>query len=209
MNRKIRELMIVLKSDSRRAGVLGLLIVTLFVLAVRAVWFRGPTSAQAAARQAAAQSSSEAVAKGVSAAAVVGQRRRGPIVVLEAPAEAVRDLFLLDPARFPPPVNSEAAVPVGPKSIAGIADDPEAAARRARLDLEVRTAQDAERLRLRGTLMGNSPTAVIENPLDRRSVVLTPGQLVAGFTLVEVRAGSVLLERDGVRVELQRFQSER
>ena len=67
---------------------------------------------------------------------------------------------------------------------------------------------ELSQLRLRGTLLGSSPTAVLETVSDRKSHVLRPGQEFAGFTLVEIGSASVTLEKEGFTVELERARPE-
>jgi hypothetical protein len=73
-----------------------------------------------------------------------------------------------------------------------------------------RVMKEAASLRLRGSLIGSTPMAVIEVTGKRadKGNVVRPGQVVEGFTLIEVHSTGVVLEKDGVRVELRRVLPE-
>ncbi len=209
MNRKLHELRVILRADPKRAGVLGFMLFVLVALTVKAVLFRGPARAGAATRPGAAQSLGGAAENRPGNGATVEKRRRGPVVILPAPPAELRDLFLVDEARFPRAVKPEVVSKSPRKSDPISAENPEETARKARAALEARVLGEAAGLRLRGTLMGASPSAVIESPLEKKSAVLTAGAEFAGFTVLEIRAGSVTLEKEGIRVEVQREQKDR
>lgn len=209
MIRKLHELKVLMKDDPKRAGVLCLLAGVLAIVGVRAAFFTGgPKRAAASSKgDAMASSSSEAVKAGATAAAAVVEKSRGEIIVLPVAPTTLRDVFQIDQSIFPLPVVEKTAkghADVAAKSAPVIAETPEEAARNARIQLGLRIEKEASGLRLRGTLMGGSPTAVIETASDRKSFVLTPGQEIVGFTLVEVASGSVTLEKEGVTVEVRR-----
>jgi hypothetical protein len=213
MIRKMHELKVLMKDDPKRAGVLCLLAGVLVIVGVRAAFFTGgPKKASASSKgDALASSSSEAVRAGANAAAAVVEKSRGEIVVLPEAPTTLRDVFQIDQSIFPLPVVEKTAGKQGevaPKSAPVIAETPEEAARKARIELELRVEKEASGLRLRGTLMGSNPTAVIETASDRKSFVLTPGQEIVGFTLVEVTSSSVTLEKEGITVEVQRATPE-
>lgn len=204
MNRKLRELVVLLKDDPRRAGILSVMLVVLSVMVVRAMWFRGPVRASGAVKPASAETSSQAVAKGAGLKAAVEKRRRGPIVSLKAPPIELPDIFALNEKVFPATAKPQPGQRVAPKSAPIIAEDPVQTAHRLRAELEARVMKEASALKLRGTLLGASPTAVMESPLEKRPIVLTPGQEIAGFTLVDITPTGVVLEKEGIRVDVQR-----
>ncbi|MBN8644769.1 MAG: hypothetical protein J0L61_05945 [Planctomycetes bacterium] len=204
MKRRVRELVVILRADPKRAGVLGVLAVVLTVVSVRAMIAGGPSRASAASKDGTARTTAEALAAGAGVAAAL-EKRTGRIVTAPTPPAELRDVFRLDAAAFPQPSQVKAETSqVAEKSGVAVAENPEEAALRERAALEARVAKEASLLRLRGTLLGSNPTAVIETPADRRSVVVTPGQEVLGFTLIEVKASGVVLEKEGVRVEIAR-----
>lgn len=204
MKRRVRELVVVLRADPKRAGVLGVLAVVFTVVSVRALISGGPSRASAASRGDKAQTTAEALAAGASVAAAL-EKRTGRIVTVPVPPQELQNVFRLDAAAFPvPETPTPETSQVAEKSGVVVAENPEEAALRERAALESRVGKEASLLKLRGTLLGSNPTAVIEAAADRRSVVVTPGQEVLGFTLIEVKASSVVLEKEGVRVEIAR-----
>ena len=213
MIQTLHELRVTIKDDPKRAAVLFALAGVLVLVGVRAFVFSGgPRSAAASDHSGGlAATSSQAVASGASLAASVVEKSRGEIVVLPPPPLSLRNVFQIDPALFPPPDSNKpdgTQPKVAEKSASAIAENPEEAARNAMQQLELRIAKESEGLRLRGTLLGGSPTAVLETVSDRKSFVLMPAQQIIGFTLVEVRPTSVVLEKEGITVELHRAGSE-
>lgn len=209
MMRKIHEIKVLMKDDPKRAGILCVLAGVLVVVGVRALVFTGgPKRASASSKsEALAASSSEAVKAGANAAASVVEKSRGDIITLPAAPRTLRNVFEIDQSLFPLPVPKETGRSQGEvaaKSAPVIAETPEEAERRLLSELTARIEKEASALRLRSTLLGNNPTAVIETASDRKSFVLTPGQEIVGFTLVEVLQGGVVLEKEGIRIEVLR-----
>ncbi len=209
MMRKLHELKILMQDDPKRAGILCALAGVLVIVGVRALLVTGgPKKAAASSKvDSLASSSSEAVKAGASAAAAVVERSRGDIIVLPAAPQTLRNVFEIDQSIFPEPLPKETGKGqpnVAAKSAPVIAETPEEAARRLEAELVARVEKEASGLRLRSTLLGTSPTAVIETASDRKSYVLTPGQEIVGFTLVEVLSSGVVLEKEGVRIEVLR-----
>ena len=66
--------------------------------------------------------------------------------------------------------------------------------------------EEAESLRLKSTLMGPNPMAVIESSISgqRVSRTLRPGDRIDGFLLLTVESRLVVLEKHGERIELER-----
>jgi len=58
-------------------------------------------------------------------------------------------------------------------------------------------AEQAERLKLQSTILGESPRAMIN------STLLAPGQQIEGFAVVRIESRRVLVERGGVLIELK------
>ncbi|MFM9956548.1 MAG: hypothetical protein ACKVZJ_00595 [Phycisphaerales bacterium] len=210
MMRKLHELKILMKDDPKRAAMLIVLGGVLVLVSARAVFVTaGPKRAAAkGGPDGAAQTSSEAVKTGASVAAALAERSRGEIVTLAVPPKSLRDVFQIDQVLFPAPAAKTPTGVVQEKSESGNAESPEEAALRVRAETERRVLTESQQLRLRGTLLGHSPTAVLEEVSERKSFVLRPGQEIAGFTLVEIGASSVVLEKEGFRVELERAKPE-
>ncbi len=206
MMRKLHELRILMKDDPKRALVLCTLGAVLVVVSARAVFLTsGPKRAAAnATKDPGAQTSSEALRAGALVAAALAERSRGDIVRLPPAPKELRDVFQIDQAVFPPPAPTPVPGAVAEKSAPGIAESPEQAALRLRAETEQRVRAESRELRLRGTLLGSSPTAVLETVSERKSFVLRPGQEIAGFTLVEIGSSTVIVEKEGLRVEIER-----
>jgi len=211
MRSTIAHLKVLLAAEKKKAGVLGVLLLMLVVVGVRATLQAGPSKARAATasqerRAAAAAAEAEKAASGNTA------RRARPPVTVERPRPLRRDLFLLSEAYFPLPSQTEPPAGMPPKSGSS---NVEAAVRKPagpvmEQSAEERVQKEAGSLRLRGTLIGSTPMAVIEVTGKRadKGNVVRPGQVVEGFTLIEVQSTGVVLEKDGVRVELRRVLPE-
>ncbi len=116
----------------------------------------------------------------------------------------MRDLFALSGA-FPRPEAPKVTTPqLSPKSPPSSDETEASRLERERLARIEKVRTEAGRLRLRSTIVGQRPAAVIEvtGAGRPRSVVLRMGQLVEGFELVEIRTNSVLLIKDEIPVEL-------
>lgn len=215
------ELLVLLKAERRKAGMLGMLIVVLAVLGIRNFVSGPPQSARGAPVQtpgseSARESLLSSMTRPISFDALLPQ---GPITRYAAPPALERNIFVPDESYFPAPapsslsaspVQTDPAPDAARKSEQGIVEetvqsDEDHEARRARV------AKEAEGLRLKSTIVGQSPIAVLE-VLGRRDggsrgtdrVVLRPGQSAEGFTLVEVRTQTVVLEKEGIQIELSR-----
>jgi hypothetical protein len=125
------------------------------------------------------------------------------VVLIPRTRRLERDLFAPDAVRYPRPSQTDPDGLIDPKSAGGSDDIPPVDAEALR-EAAVRAVRaEASRLRLRSTMVGSVPIAVIET--DERGAeraVLRPGDHYAGFLLVEVSSRSVIVEKNGVRVEL-------
>ncbi|MFG0274665.1 MAG: hypothetical protein ACF8QF_06380 [Phycisphaerales bacterium] len=206
MRDRIEQAKEAIAADPKKSAVLGAL-----ALVAAVMWMRsGFTMARPSSASASQTTGSEAsragavLASTASEIASVRERLRRREVTLPSPEGGMRDLFALSGA-FPRPEAPKVTTPqLSPKS-PPTSDETEAARmereRLARID-QVRT--EAGRLRLRSTMVGQRPVAVIEvSGAGRpRSVVLRMGQAVDGFELVEIRTNGVLLIKDEIPVEL-------
>lgn len=199
MRARIAELKVLLTADKKQATILAGLLVFLLISAARMLFQMSPSKASAKQRDAATAD----LDSGADAAREAA--RREEIVLAPLPDEA-RDIFALDPEKFPEPAPSEQSADVRPKSDPGI-DEADGAGSLSEQELaEQRVLEEAGGLRLRSTILGASPIAVIETAGKgkTRSVVLTVGDAYEGFEVIEIRRHSVLIEKHGVRVELNR-----
>ncbi len=196
MKRQLLELWIAASSDPRKLGILGALLVVALGLWGRAALMQSGPSEAEASRKGSASSSASSAKGGEHSSEKAGPTR----VVTLPPIEPLgRDLFAVSEELIPQPSQPEAKASGAPKPSPSNDDKP--------MDLEqLRIARIMERasgLRLRSTIVGGEPIAVIEQ-VGRRSQgrVVRLGEQIAGFSLVKVDAGRVVLEQDGVRVEL-------
>ena len=206
MKRRWAHLVAILLADKKRASMLAILLGLLGIAGLRAVVLLGPSSARASDR-AENRRDGPGSANASPQGSESGRSRRGPGIRVAAPPPLERDLFALNEVYFPPPSQTQPPVHPPPKSEASSVETPPQASGAERADEPGQRAQrDAQRLRLRGTLLGSAPMAVIEviGSKDRRGTVVRPGQEVEGFVVSEIRAAAVVLERDGVKVELKR-----
>ena len=101
-----------------------------------------------------------------------------------------RDLFKIDPAAFPKAEEPEPQKVVVQAKSAPEAVDEQTETRRV-------VALEAKSLKLKSTLLGSQPRAVINGKL------LAKGDTVAGFEVVDVRSRQVTVRKNGVLVELE------
>lgn len=197
MRQRIAEFKATLMADKRQATILAGLLVFLCISAGRMLLHMGPRGAKAAGLARAAKQGGDRPDAPKAGPA-------GTTVHLAPLPKATRDIFALDPARFPKPALPEQSAEVGPKSDTPLVEASGVAALSERERIEKQVLEEASTLRLRSTLLGVSPIAVIElvGKSKTRSVVLKVGDVHNGFQLVEVQAHSITLEKEGVRVDL-------
>ena len=115
-----------------------------------------------------------------------------PIVYMDLPRGLQRNLFLAPSSFLPQPAQDSSASSLEPKSQAETSEDP-IALQQQRIE---RIRQDGASLRLESLIHGTPPIAVVDGH------VLRIGQVIQGFRLEAVGDRSVVLMKDGVRVEL-------
>jgi len=193
MKHRLMEFWIAVSSDPKKLGILGVLIVVALGLWARAALTEsGPKPAKAqqpATSSAPAPSSSESSGKA------------GPTQVVTLPPMAPLSRNLCKPGQglLPQPSQTEVEAHGARKPSPSNDDKP--------MDLEqlrvARIQEQASGLRLRSTSVGSNPIAVSqESGRSATGGVVRLGNEIAGFTLVKVDNGRVVLERDAVRVEL-------
>lgn len=197
MKARIAEFKMLLAADKKQATILAGLLVFLVISAGRMALNMSPSKASAR------QSSSSKVDEQVAAVGSGGERTA---IKLKALPDTARDIFALNPEKFPEPVRPEQSAHEQPKSDAGNVEA-EVVETLSEQELNERMVRgEAAKLRLRSTILGASPIMVIEAASNKktRSVVLGVGDEVDGFSVIEIRRFSVLIEKNGVRVELTR-----
>lgn len=199
MKAKIAEIKMLLAADKKQATILAGLLAFLVISMGRMALNMSPSKASAK-QGSSAKADNQENAPGTNAKA-------GPATIeLKALPDTTRDIFALNPEQFPEPARSEQSAEVRPKSDPGN-DEAQGADPLTEQELNERAVlAEADRLRLRSTILGANPIAVIESPLKgkTRSVVLGVGDEVDGFSVIEIRRLSVLIEKNGVRAELTR-----
>lgn len=198
MKTKLRELVLQLQASPQKAGIFLVLCVVLAIVGGRQLIGAGPS--RAAAQESVAQTRDQVLGLSDIAALETG----GAAIAVPAPASGLRDLFRFDDRYFPPAAQQDPetgnsakfdARPDDPSPVSGSSGDGIAEVIRA----------ETERFRLRSTLLGARPIAVIaitDDPGEPRSEMLRIGEAVSGFELLEIQPRSVTLEKSGVRVTL-------
>lgn len=203
MRSKIAEIKMLLAADKKQATVLAGLLVFLVISMGRMLLNMSPSKASARQSSATQADQDQERSSGDAGAA------RGTVKLAPLP-DSARDIFALNPEKFPEPARPEQSAEVGPKSDPGIDESLEADPLTRQQQTQRAVLAEADLLRLRSTILGANPIAVIESRSEgkTRSVVLGVGDLVDGFQIIEIRRLSVLIEKSGVRVELTRVSPE-
>lgn len=201
MNR-LREMWILVMADRKKAGFLAGLALVLVFMAGRQLLDVGPRSASADP----ATSENETSEKGRRAITLDELKAGGPVIEVAAPPASNRNVFGFDAHSFPDPAQSAPSTEVGEKSGAEAVESPREAERARAEQIARLVREEAGRLRLKSTLMGPNPMAVIEFGAKGRPAARTLriGDQVDGFTLVHVEVSRVVVEKHGVEVELER-----
>ncbi len=169
--------------ESRKAVLLGLLLLVLCVIAGRELFVRlRPSEAEAASPQGA---SSRMPGDGRTNAGGLAADDGNDLVELGNVA-VDRDLFTPNPVYFPPRQTSGSTPVVTMIGDGGKQDD----ARRA-------VQAQAQALTLQSTMLGDVPTAIVNGR------VLRADDWISGFQVIEIQARSCTLGKLGVRVVLE------
>lgn len=206
MHERVQKMWIELTADRRKAAMLGGLIIVAAGMWVRyGLQSGGPTQAAAQTPTGAVASESAlALDSAFAELTRVREQLAAGVKVIRRPRYSDRDVFTLDPDHFPIPIESDLTSQEDPKSPVVFVETPEERAARERESRLRRVTQEADQLRLRSVMVGSRLAAVIEATVERQTTshVLRPGQSVEGFVLVEVHTDRVLLEKEGVMVEM-------
>lgn len=209
MNRRLRELWVVITDDRKKATVLGVLLLALIAMGAKTllggIGPRGSSAAVEKERRSSADMGQNAVSRTMAA---LGATLSSRVITLPKSPPLSRNLFAMDSEFFPPPVQKEpvTATPkrTGNAVVEALPENADVLMARAIAQIE----QDAKSLRLRSIVLGATPNAVIETKRGARQVVRI-GQPVDGFVVVAVESSSVVLEKNSVRVRLSLTRPER
>lgn len=198
MKQKLQELIVVAQADPKKAIVLGALMIALVVIGARQFLGAGPSSALA-------QDAVDAVREEALGLSDIEQYvHTGPTTVVPAPSGALRDLFRFDERHFPLPVEEQEDEGTSAKSDDS-SDDPTPGVVDPSAQQAARIREEAERFRLRSTLLGTSPVAVFDfgtGSRETRSTMLRIGEVFRGFTLVSVSHRQAVIEQGDLRFTL-------
>ncbi len=202
MQEKLLELWLLINADRKKSVVLGASMLVLVVLGGRQLLSASPRAANAQQATVLEQLRDQAVGD-LDAQLLFPDA--GAIRVPTPDVERPRDLFRFSDRYFPPPKTESPVVANAAKLNEGNDESTDA-----HIDEDAqrvaRVRSEAERFRLRSTILGATPIATIEIVGERatRSEMLRPGEQISGFTLVDVGSHSVTLRKSGVEITLQR-----
>ncbi len=203
-----------LREDPKKAGILGALVLVLAVLVIRyALTGGGPAVAQGAASAAKKQdkqkTSSTASAAGtpnvMQASAAAKDWLKEPITSVS------RNLFVIRPEYYP---SQSSKVAQREEKITGFWEAVEKsqsqeADQKKRREILVENLQfEAAKLQLQSTVMGPEPQAIIGGSLVKEGDVVASDGPRKGvqFRVLKVEARRVIIEREGIRLELRMHQ---
>lgn len=216
MKRRLSEMWLLVTADRKRAAILGTLLLVLTGVGAKMFLFDGPRRARAsnadatseksgADRKASGKSSSSGQQGSRTNAAEYGAPERRTVIPA---ANVVRDLFALNDERFKPLQTepSDKGAGLAGKSQTGSVEKETSAPVSEAEVIRQRVLEEASHLRLRSILLGSRPAAVIESSGGKKgsSMVVAVGQTIDGFSLVSIGSEGVVVEKDGVQVQLHR-----
>ena len=204
---RVHEYWIRVTAEPRKAAVLGGLMLVLVVMGTRMMLKGGPSSARAQGELAVA-SPTDTMNSLLDLSILDGG---GPEVLIERAPNPERNVFGFDERYFPIPAPAEDLGPEdSPKDESDQDDNTEAQPSQEELRAAL-VAEAERRIEVKSTLVGSNPVAVIEvidnGKRERRVVGID--QAVDGFIVRRVTAHGVVLERDGVLIEIRRVLPER
>lgn len=216
MKQRLAELKILVMQEKRKAGVLAFLGLVLIGVLGRAFLSMGPRTGQASMGDTAGGLSSLAHAGQAAVSRAIASedaRHGGKTFEVPASPRLTRNLFALNPSQFPPP--PQATAPESSQTVNSAApvesmrpnadDDPRLA--------EMRLVEETNGWRLRSIILGAKPTAVVETAAKRggasRKLVLSEGQFLENWKVIEITVTSVVFEKNSVRVRLSYVTQDR
>jgi hypothetical protein len=198
--RKLQELWVLAREEKQKLGVLVVLFSVLGGLGVRTFVSGGPRSAVASNSETKEEKSSTDLA-----IEKINSERSRTFIRTVRPGRLDRNLFSLDVRFFPeaaqPSQVEEVRVSVVTEGVQTV-DEPAVPSGPTLAELIL---EEADHLKLRSTLVGSNAIAVIELGGGGKGerMVLGVGQTIEGFRVEEIRSTIVVLEKQGVRVELR------
>ncbi len=202
MKQRMMEIWILVTDDKKKAGVLGGLFAVLFFFGIRTFMGGSPDVVSASENVSGHVHDDSFVGSSVRALEAMDGKKGSQIITLVAPARLSRDLFEITEEHFPQTAQTEHTGADGGKSGSGTTETVVGRPLEAVPSPEERIAEEASAFELRSTIVGENPVAILVSGRDQ--YVLTRGDEFAGFTVVEIRLRSVVLEKDGVQVEIAR-----
>lgn len=199
----LNELNKALRADPKKSGLLALLLLLLVVLVWRTAFSGGkpsPASAKSAASSIAgptlpgASSPKQTAARPAGVSAAMAQWAEAPVPPVSRNLFAVRiDYFPVDGSRTTPQGSSEEGFWARlEKSLMLQADQ-----RDKRENLIANFRSQAAKLRLESTIMGPQPMAMVNGQL------VAEGSVVASFRVEKIETRRIIVEREGIRLEIQ------
>lgn len=188
------------KKDPKKAGVLFVLVAVMGGLWAKALFHGDPATAGAAAIIPPGAATALAPVSGSDKPRHLSGMRPGWAAVKLAPAS--RNLFLIDYDRFQSSGKSTAqGAPV--QESGGTSNDPAksgpslADLKKERQILADNLQAQASQLKLQTTVMGPSPKALVNGTL------VGEGDSVASFRVLRITARGMVIEREGIKLEVQ------
>lgn len=217
MKRQLIAFRIMLAQEKKKAISLAALLLLLLIAVVRAGLTLGPkTGIAAVGDEASGVSSLASAGRDAVSRAIASDDAlyKGRLIEVPRSPSAGRNLFAMDPAYFPTapakPEQSEqipgegpSNADAGPLAVESPTQNADDLARR----IEAQVLEETTGWRLRSVLLGQQPTAVVET--DGRSCVLRVGQSHRDWTVIEIAASAIVIEKQSVRVRLSLAKSER
>lgn len=208
MNAHLQEIWTLITTDKKKATILGALALVAGGLWLRAAMTSGPSTAKANEKRMTADG--ERRAKRASKKSESETEHDAPVRIIELspPPPLTRDLFALSDALLASSAQTDPAPFSNPKSASGTDDKSLQSAGMRTQSTEDRVRAEAGKLRLRSTMIGANPIAVIEAGASSRAAgrVVRLGDEIEGFIVRAIHAREIELEKEGVRVTLTRAQ---
>jgi hypothetical protein len=200
---KLADIQRTLKADPKKTGFLSVLLVVLLVMVGRLVLSGGAAPQPAGAAAAMTQRPNSNVSISVSQTTSAQNRtiRAAMQKWAEAPVPQVsRNLFAVRIEYFPVDGSRTSSLPQAgdgfwqrlEKSMAVQADQ-----RDKRENMIANFKDEAAKLRLESTMMGPEPKAMVNGEL------VGEGNVVANFRVVSIETRRIIVEREGIRLEIQ------
>lgn len=199
MNQRLQEIWILITDDKKKAGMLGGLTVVLFLMGIRVLVSGSPDPASAGGTSTVDDALNT---NSIQTLASIDGVSDADLVVVPASEPVSRDLFEIEEAYFPQTAQTDQSEQSGGKSESGTTETTGVGTEEPSISPEERIAEEASAFELRSTLVGENPVAILVT--DSGQAMVSTGDTISGFTVVEIRSRAVLLEKDSVRVTVER-----